>query len=201
MVVSLCKLYMRGGPPKPWNYLLEGGPLVVQASPTTWVFWETICYGVSAGGVVRGCVWSQWLVFGDSTSLPISWQVIMSAPAHTALSVQQFLIKNGMTSVPHPPYIPDLTLRDFFVCVSLGEKNPQRGNVLPMWKKWNKKWQKHYKATKFKNCFEWWRKGLHRCVTSNGEYSEGDWSLNMLRINTRFFKINSGFLGSPPLLS
>ena len=39
----------------------------------------------------------------------------MSAPAHTALSVQQFLTKNSMTPVPHPPYSPDLTLRDFFL--------------------------------------------------------------------------------------
>ena len=31
------------------------------------------------------------------------------------LSVQQFLTKNGMTPVPHPPYSPDLTLSVFFL--------------------------------------------------------------------------------------
>jgi len=31
-----------------------------------------------------------------------------NAPAHTALSVQQFLAKNNMTVIPHPPYSPDL---------------------------------------------------------------------------------------------
>ncbi|PNF29210.1 hypothetical protein B7P43_G10794 [Cryptotermes secundus] len=31
-----------------------------------------------------------------------------NAPAHTDLSVRQFLTKNGMTPVPHPPYSPDL---------------------------------------------------------------------------------------------
>ena len=44
----------------------------------------------------------------------------MSTPVHTTLSVQQFLTKNGMTSVPHPSYSPDLTPRDIFV--SLMEK-------------------------------------------------------------------------------
>ena len=33
-------LTLWGGTPKNWNYLLEDRPLVVQASPTRWVFWE-----------------------------------------------------------------------------------------------------------------------------------------------------------------
>ena len=36
------QIYTRGGPKKDWNYLLEGGPLVVQTSPARWVFWESI---------------------------------------------------------------------------------------------------------------------------------------------------------------
>ena len=39
----------------------------------------------------------------------------MSAPAHTALSVQQFLTQNNMTPMPHPPYSPNLTLSDFIL--------------------------------------------------------------------------------------
>ena len=35
-------------------------------------------------------------------------------PAHTSLSVQQFLAKN-MTVIPHPPYSPDLAPCDFFL--------------------------------------------------------------------------------------
>ncbi|PNF22071.1 hypothetical protein B7P43_G09295 [Cryptotermes secundus] len=38
-----------------------------------------------------------------------------NAPAHTALSVRQFLTKNGMTPVSHPPYSPDLAPCDFFL--------------------------------------------------------------------------------------
>ena len=38
----------------------------------------------------------------------------MSPPAHTTLSVKQFLTRNGMAFVPHPPYSPILTLVTFF---------------------------------------------------------------------------------------
>ena len=38
----------------------------------------------------------------------------MSASAHTVLRVQQFLTKNGMTAMPHPPYSPDLAPSNFF---------------------------------------------------------------------------------------
>ena len=39
----------------------------------------------------------------------------------TVLSVQQFLTKNGMTPVPHPPKSPNLTQSEFFF-VSPDEK-------------------------------------------------------------------------------
>ena len=58
--------------------------------------------------------------------LPISQWVIYEPTAHTALSVQQFLTKNGMTSVPHPYYLLDLTPSEFF---PLDEKCPQREMV------------------------------------------------------------------------
>ena len=38
---------------------------------------------------------------------------------------------------------------------------------------------KDIKIDEFKNCFEQWKKCLNRCIASNGEYFEGDWSLNM----------------------
>ena len=63
-----------------------------------------------------------------------------SAPAHTVLSVQQFLTKNGMTPVPQPPYSTDLNLSDFFLFPTM--KKSSKGNILPMWKRWNKKRQK-----------------------------------------------------------
>ena len=32
---------------------------------------------------------------------------------------------------------------------------------------------------KFKNCFEQWKKHLDKRISSNGDYFQGDWSLNM----------------------
>lgn len=36
-----------------------------------------------------------------------------NAPAHSVLSVKQFLTKNGMTPIDHPPYSPDLAFSYF----------------------------------------------------------------------------------------
>jgi transposase len=38
-----------------------------------------------------------------------------NAPAHTALSIQEFLVEKKIPVVPHPPYSPDLAPCDFFL--------------------------------------------------------------------------------------
>jgi len=38
-----------------------------------------------------------------------------NAPAHRSFKVSQFLAKNNMTMIPHPPYSPDLAPCDFFL--------------------------------------------------------------------------------------
>ena len=45
----------------------------------------------------------EWLLHQDNV------------PAHTELSVRQFLTKNRMTRALHPPYSPDLAPCDFFL--------------------------------------------------------------------------------------
>ena len=45
----------------------------------------------------------EWLLHQDN------------APAHTALSVRQFLTKNGITAASQLPYSPDLAPGDFFL--------------------------------------------------------------------------------------
>jgi hypothetical protein len=37
------------------------------------------------------------------------------APSHTSVFTQQFLAKNKMTVIPHPPHSPDLTPSDIFL--------------------------------------------------------------------------------------
>ena len=108
-----------------------------------------------------------WRLFQHVCPFHDGW--FMSTPAHTALGVQQCLIKNSMTPVPHPPYSPDLTLSNFF-CLS-DEKSPQmetfcwcgRGET-------NKKIAKALKSIKIDECFGRWegtgrpRENPRRCV-------------------------------------
>ena len=71
------------------------------------------------------------------TSAKYGNNLVVHHTAPTALSVQQFLTQNGMTLVPHPPYLPDLT-----PFISPDEKNSHRERFC-LWKRWNKKWQMH----------------------------------------------------------
>ena len=80
-----------------------------------------------------------WRLFQHVCSFHDGWFTL--APAHTVLSVEQFLTNNDMTPVPHPPYSPDLTLT--FFCLFPRWQKSSKGNVLLMWKQWNKKQQKH----------------------------------------------------------
>ena len=38
---------------------------------------------------------------------------------------------------------------------------------------------KGFKIDEFKNYYKQWKKYLDRCIASNEEFFEGDWSLNM----------------------
>ena len=83
----------------------------------------------------------------------------MSIPAHTTLSVQQFLTKNHMTAVPHPPYSPNLTPSDFFLFPwmkkVLKEEHSADGEQV---KQKRAEALKGIKINDFKNCFEQWKK-------------------------------------------
>ena len=108
---------------------------------------------------------------------PDGW--FMNIPAHTVLSVQQFLTKNVM---PHPPSLFTWSHPQWlFLFVSLDEKSLQRETFCQCGRGETKIAEalKGFKINKYKNCFEQWKKHFSRCTESNGEYFEGDWSLNM----------------------
>ena len=76
-----------------------------------------------------------------------------NAPAHTALSVQQFLAKNNMTVIPHPPYSPNLAPCDFFLfpcmkCQMKGKRGEkENAGVLNI-----------ISTEEFQKCFQQWEK-------------------------------------------
>ena len=142
----------------------------------------TCLYQCTTGVVVRGCIQLQWIFWNTvSIHLSISWWVIYerTCPHHTECSA--VFDQKQHDPHAHPSYSPNFAPRDFF-CLFPLMKKPSKGNVLQMLKKRNKKMTKALKGIKineFKNCFEEWGKRLARCIASNGEYFEGDWSLNM----------------------
>ena len=99
----------------------------------------------------------------------------MSAPAHTVLSVQQFLTKNSMTPMPHPLYSPNLAQKQLFFCFP-DEKSPQREMFCQCGRD-ETKMAEALKAMKINDCsktLEQWKKRLDRCTVRNGQYLEGD---------------------------
>ena len=132
---TFLELWNMRGPPKYQNYILQGEPLVVQASLA-----EYSRNTSGAGVIVRGCIQLQWVFFLKTQrvfSFHHGW--FTSAPTHIALSVQQFLTKSDMTSpCPALPVHPISPWANFFFCFP-GWKKSSKRNVLSMWKRWNKK--------------------------------------------------------------
>ena len=109
-----------------------------------------------------------YLMMGDFPAhLPIPWVFSSIWP------------KPSMIHMPHPPYSQDLTLSNFFF-VSLDEKSPQREMFCQCGRGETKNGRstKRHQNRRIQNLF-WAVKSLDRCSESNGEYFEGDWSLNM----------------------
>ena len=113
--------------------------------------------------------------------------------------IQQFLTKNDMTPVPHPPYSPNISPKWHFLFSKMNKV--LKGKPFANWKEVKQKTAKAVKGIKIntlKNCFEQWKKYLDRCIASNGEYFEGYMKFKHVRINMQFFINKFHFLGPPP---
>ena len=97
------------------------------------------------------------------------------APAHTALTVRQFLTKNGMTTASHPLYSPDLAPCSFFLFPRM--KRDLKGKRFQNVEEVREKTTEELKATtlqELQNCFEQLKRRWDKCIDSQGEYFEGD---------------------------
>jgi len=103
------------------------------------------------------------------------WFLHHNAPAHTALSVQQFLAKNNMTIIPHPPYPPNLAPCDFFLF--LRTKGQMKGKHFADVSEVEKKTLEvlnNISTEEFQKCFQQWEKCWYKCIKLKGDCFEGD---------------------------
>jgi len=120
-----------------------------------------------------------------------------NATAHTALSEQQFLAKNNMTVIPHPPYSPDLAPCDFFLFPHM--KCQMKGKCFADVSEVEKKMLEvlNISTEEFQKCFQQWEKCWYKCSESKGAYFDGDYSCNSTKPNKPFKKLNPVIFGSP----
>ena len=98
-----------------------------------------------------------------------------NAPAHTALSVREFLATKQITVSEHPAYSPNLAHSDLFLLPKIKEIlkgryfddiDDIRSNTTAA--------LKAIPQNQFQNCFEGWTRRWHRCIASQGESFERD---------------------------
>ena len=98
-----------------------------------------------------------------------------NAPAHRSFKVSQFLAKNNMTVVPHPPYSPDLAPCDFFLFPKLKLRmKGRRFDTIEEIQEESQRVLDTIPKRDFQGCFQAWQKRWDRCIRAKGEYFEGD---------------------------
>ena len=98
-----------------------------------------------------------------------------NAPAHRYFKVSQFLAKNNMTVIPHPPYSTNLAPCDFFLFPKL--KLRMKGRTFDTIEEIQEQSQRvldKIPKRDFQGCFQAWQKRWNRCIRAKGEYFEGD---------------------------
>ena len=117
---------------------------------------------------------------------PFHDEWFMSTPAHTDLSVQQFLTKNSMTPCDPPSLFTQSCPPWLCLFVSLDEKNSQRETFCQCGRGEQKMAEalKGNKINEFKYCFELLKAHLNRCIQQRVLWR---WLMfKLVRINTQF---------------
>ena len=90
-----------------------------------------------------------------------------NAPAHTALSVREFLATKQITVLGHPAYSPDLAPNDFFLFLKIKEilKGRNFDDIADIGSNTTAA-LKVIPQNQFQNCFEGWTRRWYRCIDS-----------------------------------
>ena len=112
---------------------------------------------------IRGEIADKWFLHHDN------------APSDTSFDVREFLAQNKITTLPHPPYSPDLALCDFFLFPKLkthfkGYHFGTAENVRAA----ATRALNNISSEDFLHRYEEWQQRWNRCIRSQGAYFEGD---------------------------
>ena len=97
-----------------------------------------------------------------------------NARAHTALSIHHFLEERDVATSEHPRYSPDLVPCDFFLFPKI--KSVLKGthfSDIDSIKMAATTELKKIPENAFQECFESWKRRIHKCFQVEGNYFEG----------------------------
>jgi len=98
-----------------------------------------------------------------------------NAPSHTSFAVREFLAQHNITTLPHPPYNPDLAPCDFFLFPKL--KTHLKGHHFGTVEKVQAvvtRALNNISSEDFLHCYAEWQQRWNRCIRSQGSCFEGD---------------------------
>jgi len=99
----------------------------------------------------------------------------VNAPSHTSVLTQQFLAKNKIALIPHPPYSPDLPPCDFLLFLKM--KFELKGRRFDTNEEIQAKSQRVPDTLiekDFQEAFQKWRRWWDQCLHAEGNCFEGD---------------------------
>ncbi|KAL4092164.1 hypothetical protein QTP88_026717 [Uroleucon formosanum] len=96
-----------------------------------------------------------------------------NAPAHSAFSIQRFLIEKKISVLQHPPYSPDLAPCDFFLFPKI--KSFLKGThfqTVDDVKMKTAELLKELNESDWQHCFQEWQRRMQQCIDAEGRYFE-----------------------------
>jgi len=98
-----------------------------------------------------------------------------NAPAHRAVTTNEFLAKHNTPSIPHPPYYPDLAPCDFFLFPQLIKTmEDRRFDDIDEVQVNATRQMRAITKRDFRRCFRQWQERWNNCIQAQGHLFEGD---------------------------
>ena len=98
-----------------------------------------------------------------------------NAPAHRAVTTNEFLAKHNIPSLPQPPSSPDLAPCDLFLFPQLKKTmNGRRFDYVDDIQGDATRQLRASTKSDYQRCFRQWQERWNKCIQAQGHYFEGD---------------------------